>query len=122
MTSGRRLAELILVTSIVVGLPTAASSQALLADQKDMMAHLANVAIAAEECAMSVDHELLDATMAEVGLARAEIETEPYRSALAEAAQEAQISLEASGLEVVCERLDAMYGPTGLRLPGVLAR
>ena len=82
------------------------------------MAHMANAALAAEECGMRVDQEVLDATMDRVGLASGDIEVEPFRSAFERAANEAQIRVEALGSEAVCERLDLMYGPTGFRVPG----
>jgi hypothetical protein len=102
--------------------PTSAFSQALLSDQQDAMAHMANAAIADERCEMRVNQEVLRATMVHVGLSMADLEAEPYKSAFTEAAQQAQLSLEASGSQVVCDRLDTMYGATGLRVPGLIAR
>lgn len=118
----RNFRKTVIAGAILVVSPAIASSQALLSDQKDVMAHMANAALAAEECGMRVDQDVLDATMAHVGLASADLEAEPYKSASERAAQEARISVEALGSEVVCERLDLMYGATGFRIPGVLAR
>lgn len=118
----RDLAKLLFATAIIVVFPTTASAQALLSDQTDMMAHMANAALAAEVCGMRIDQEVLDGTMAHIGLASEDTQVEPYRSAFERAANEAQISVEALGSEAVCERLDLMYGPTGFRIPGVLAR
>lgn len=122
MTKGESLTVLVLATSIVLGLPTTASAQALLSDQRDVLAHAANAAVAAAHCRMSVDEQLLDAALTDAGLAWADLEAEPYKSTLGRATQEAQASIEASGRDAVCERLEAMYGATGFRLPGVLAR
>jgi hypothetical protein len=102
--------------------PTIALSQALLSDQRDAIPHMANAAIADEQCEMRVNQEVLKTTMLHVGLNLVDLEVEPYKSALAEAAQEAQVGLEASGSKIVCDRLDTMYGPTGLRIPGLIAR
>ncbi|MCT7377314.1 hypothetical protein [Chelativorans salis] len=102
--------------------PTTALSQALFSDQRDAIAHMANAVIADEQCEMRVNQEVLNATMRHVGLGLVDLEAQPYRAAVAEAAQEAQLSLQVFGSQVVCDRLDAMYGPTGLRIPGLIAR
>lgn len=102
--------------------PTIALSQALLSDQRDAIAHMANAAIADEQCDMRVNQEVLNIAIVHVGLNLKDLEVEPYKSAYTEAALEARVSLEASGNQVVCDRLDTMYGATGLRIPGLVAR
>jgi hypothetical protein len=109
------------IATFIAG-PTIALSQALLSDQRDAIAHMANAAIADELCEMRVNQEVLDITMVHVGLNLVDLAAEPYKSAFTEAAQEAQVSLEASGSQEVCDRLDTMYGATGLRIPGLIAK
>jgi hypothetical protein len=109
------------IVTFIAG-PTIARSQALLSDQRDAIAHMANAAIAEELCEMRVNQEVLNTTMLHVGLNLVDLEVEPYKSAFTEAAQEAQVSLEASGSQVVCDRLDTMYGATGQRILGLIAR
>ncbi|WP_394892642.1 hypothetical protein ACG873_14710 [Mesorhizobium sp. AaZ16] len=109
-------------TATFIADPTIALSQALLSDQRDAIAHMANAAIAGELCEMRVNQEVIDITMVHVGLNLVDLEAEPYKSAFTEAAQEAQVSLKASGSQAVCDRLDTMYGATGLRIPGLITR
>jgi hypothetical protein len=108
--------------AILIACPTTALSQALLSDQRDAVTHMANAAIADEQCDMRANQEILNTAMVHVGLTLADLEVEPYKSAFAEATRQAQVSLEASGSQVVCDRLDTMYGATGLRIPGLVAR
>ncbi|WP_265519136.1 hypothetical protein [Nitratireductor luteus] len=102
--------------------PTIALAQALLSDQRDGIAHMANAAIAEEQCQMQVNQEVMTTTMGHVGLELMDLEDHPYRAAFEEAVREAQLSIEVYGSHVVCDRLEAMYGPTGLRIPGLVAR
>ncbi|MCT7378341.1 hypothetical protein N5A92_25345 [Chelativorans sp. EGI FJ00035] len=83
---------------------------------------MANAVIADEQCEMPVDQDVLNTAMVHAGLNLMDLEAKPYESAFAEAAQEAQVSLEVSGSQEVCDRLYTMYGPTGLRIPGLIAR
>jgi hypothetical protein len=120
----RMFRKLLAVATIAgsIAHPTTVASQALLSDQRDAIAHMANAAIADRACEMRVNQELLNTTMHHAGLSLADFEAQPYRAALLEAARNAQLSLKAFGSKVVCDRLDAMYGPTGLRIPGLVAR
>lgn len=96
--------------------------QAVLSDQRDALAHMVNAAIAAEQCGMRVNQEMLEAALSHAGLATADITAEPFRSIGAELTEGAQKSLQAAGAATVCNRLEAMYGPTGQRVPGLLAK
>ena len=99
-----------------------ATSQAVMSDQRDALAHMVNAALAAEQCGMQVNEEMLEATLSHAGLARADLGAEPFSSTVAELTDGAQKSLQEAGAATVCKRLETMYGPTGQRVPGLLAQ
>ncbi len=116
----RLLALACLTAHLALASLPSASAQALMSDQRDFFAHMANAALAVEHCGMRVNKEVLDASLTEVGLAKSDLTVEPIKSAMALAAKEAEISLAALGTQQLCDRFEAMYGATGQRLPGLL--